>query len=191
MSFVTLRAKGKEGVFVFFSSVIQRAKLLVMKREGSRIFLFFVLLLTCGFFCLVYADISKIQNKSYYRIVRTASYKYHLPQSLILAVIRVESNFKTKAVSHMGAEGLMQLMPQTAGDLGVRDTFSVRQNILAGSLYLRKLIDNFDGRLELALAAYNAGEPIVKKLGKIPPYKETQNFVSQVLKYYKEYEDLS
>ena len=168
----------------------------ILRPRGRRIDIFFslsiiVILVFSSFLSLIYADISDIQNKPYYSVVKTASYKYHLPIALILAVIRVESNFKIKAVSHMGAEGLMQLMPKTARNLGVANSFSARQNILAGSLYLRNLIDEFGGRLDLALAAYNAGEKIVKQYGKVPPYKETQMFVKLVLKYYKEFEELS
>jgi soluble lytic murein transglycosylase-like protein len=118
-------------------------------------------------------------------IFQEASLLYGLPVSLIQALIKVESNFVPWAVSPKGAMGLMQLMPGTAAFLGVRDAFDPRENILGGCRYLRLLLDYFGGSLPLALAAYNAGHERVVSCGyQIPPIKETQNFVTQVLGRY-------
>jgi hypothetical protein len=118
-------------------------------------------------------------------IFQEASLLYGLPVSLIQALIKVESNFVPWAVSPKGARGLMQLMPGTAAFLGVRDVFDPRENILGGCHYLRLLLDYFGGSLPLALAAYNAGHERVVSCGyRIPPIKETQNFVTQVLGRY-------
>jgi hypothetical protein len=119
-------------------------------------------------------------------ILQEASLLYGLPVALIQALIKVESNFASWAVSPKGAMGLMQLMPGTANFLGVNDAFNPRQNILAGCRYLRLLLDLFGGSLLLALAAYNAGYQRVVSCGfQVPPIKETQEFVTQVLgRYY-------
>jgi hypothetical protein len=112
-----------------------------------------------------------------------ASRRYDLPVNLIKSVIRAESNFQVNAVSHAGALGLMQLMPATAQELGVKDPFDIQENIDGGSRYLRKMLDSFGGDLKLALAAYNAGPEAVIKYGrKVPPYRETQLYVKRVLR---------
>lgn len=106
--------------------------------------------------------------------------------SLLHAVIRAESAYNPRAVSPKGAAGLMQLMPATARRYGVADRFDPDQNVLGGALYLRDLLTRFDGQLELALAAYNAGEGAVQKYGgRIPPYAETQRYVPQVMSNYR------
>ena len=111
-----------------------------------------------------------------------AARKYNLPPNLITSVIRAESNFQVKAVSHAGAQGLMQLMPETAKALGVENPFDIEENIDGGSRYLRKMLDSFGGNIKLALAAYNAGPEAVLKYGrKVPPYRETQQYVKRVL----------
>jgi len=113
-----------------------------------------------------------------------AAQKYDLPVNLIKSVIRAESNFQVKAVSHAGAQGLMQLMPDTAEELGVKNPFNIAENIDGGSRYLRKMLDSFGGDLKLALAAYNAGpEAVIKYGGKVPPYRETQQYVQRVLRF--------
>ncbi|MBI1909686.1 MAG: lytic transglycosylase domain-containing protein [Deltaproteobacteria bacterium] len=114
--------------------------------------------------------------------VQEASSKYNLPPELINAVIKQESHFNSRAVSPVGAQGLMQLMPSTAREMGVKNSFDIRQNVDGGSKYLRQMIDRFDGDLPKAIAAYNAGPGAVEKAGGIPPYAETQNYVPSVLK---------
>jgi soluble lytic murein transglycosylase-like protein len=100
---------------------------------------------------------------------------------LVRAVIQAESAFNPRAVSPKGAMGLMQLMPATAAEHGVLDPFNPAENIRAGVKYLKQLLVSYEGRVELALAAYNAGPGAVKKYGgKVPPYRETQNYVARI-----------
>ena len=115
--------------------------------------------------------------------VQKAAEKYNLPPALITAVIRAESNFDAQAVSSAGAQGLMQLMPATAEELGVKDPFDIEQNIEGGTKYLRQMLDRFEGSLRKALAAYNAGPGIVKKYGDRVPYPETRRYVQRVLRF--------
>jgi hypothetical protein len=122
-------------------------------------------------------------------LVTEAANTYRLPPSLILSVIRMESNFVPWAVSPKGAMGLMQLMPGTAADLGVKDPFCPRENIMGGSRYLRQLINCFDGSLPLAVAAYNAGPHRVVEAGhQVPEIRETKQFVNKVLGMHAELE---
>lgn len=104
-----------------------------------------------------------------------------LPQHLLRAVMEKESAFKPCAVSPVGAIGLMQLMPATADGLGVTDPFDPLQNVLAGSRFLRSLLDRYGGDLSLALGAYNAGPGRVDRLGRVPEIPETQRYVSDIL----------
>ncbi len=111
----------------------------------------------------------------------SAARKYDLPEKLVRSVIRHESNFDPTAVSPAGAQGLMQLMPGTARELGVKDPFDIRQNIDGGARYLRQMFDQFDGDWRKALAAYNAGPGTVRKYGGVPPYPETRRYVRKVM----------
>ena len=118
----------------------------------------------------------------YNQIISDASVKYNVEAALIKAVIKMESNFDHLAVSPNGAQGLMQLMPQTAQAYEIEDSFHPENNIEGGTRYLRYLLDLFEENLPLALAAYNVGENVVIKYHyKIPPYRETQEYVKRVL----------
>lgn len=125
--------------------------------------------------------------KAHMNWVEHYSSLYELDQNLVRSVIEVESCFDPYAVSRVGARGLMQLMPATAKELGVSEPFNARQNIRGGTSYLRKMMNKFDGDLELALAAYNAGPNAVKKYKGIPPYKETQSYVKRIMKKFRKY----
>lgn len=124
-------------------------------------------------------------SRSYYRrIIEDKSVKYDLEPSLINAIIQVESDWNSTAVSNKGAKGLMQLMPSTAKDMRVRDPFDPEENIDGGTKYLRYLLDRYDGDLSFALAAYNAGPERVERSGGIPPIPETRQYVKKVLSLY-------
>jgi soluble lytic murein transglycosylase-like protein len=121
----------------------------------------------------------------YETTIEAAADRFSLPSALIRAVIKQESNFDPRAVSHKGAMGLMQLMPETAESLGVEDPFDPDQNIFGGTRYLVDLINLYEGNLNKALAAYNAGPQRVKT--RIPNIPETRDFVDAVLHYYERY----
>lgn len=116
--------------------------------------------------------------------IAKAAQTYNIPKKLIASIMKQESNFNASAVSSAGASGLMQLMPSTARFLGVNDTLNPEQSIMGGAKYLRQMLDQFDNNVETALAAYNAGPGNVKKYGGIPPFKETQNYVKNILNYF-------
>ena len=115
--------------------------------------------------------------------IQKASSKYNLSPGLIKGVIRAESNFQVDAVSRAGAQGLMQLMPATAKELGVTKPFDIDQNIDGGSRYLRKMLDSFGGDVKLALAAYNAGPGTVRKYAGNVPFQETIHYINRVLRF--------
>ena len=123
--------------------------------------------------------------KSYDSIILKYSKKYNVDPLLIKAVIAVESSYNPKIVSHAGARGLMQLMPDTAKRFNVSDSFDPDQNIRGGTKYLRFLHKRFNGDIKLILAGYNAGEGAVQKYNGVPPYKETIKYIPKVLKAYK------
>lgn len=122
-------------------------------------------------------------NRSYLDIIRRHATSYQLEEALVKAVIKVESDYQPRIVSRKGAQGLMQLIPQTAKDLKVSNPFDPYENIRGGSEYLRMMLDLFNNDVELALAAYNSGPNTVKRYGGIPPYDETQKYVKKVKRY--------
>lgn len=115
--------------------------------------------------------------------VSRAAAKHDLPEALIRGVIKAESNFQVNAVSSAGAQGLMQLMPATARELGVENPFNIADNIDAGTKYLKKMLNTFDGDLVKALAAYNAGPQTIKNHQGRIPFQETRNYVQRVLSF--------
>jgi soluble lytic murein transglycosylase-like protein len=115
-------------------------------------------------------------------LIKQASGKFKVAEDLIRAVIEHESAYQNKAVSKSGAQGLMQLMPGTARDMGVTDPFDPEQNILGGTRYLRQMLDRYDGDLDKALAAYNAGPTRVDQSGGIPDIAETRNYIKSIKK---------
>jgi soluble lytic murein transglycosylase-like protein len=127
-------------------------------------------------------------DEAFDAIIEEAADSYEVPFELIKAVIRVESAFDPHAVSHAGAEGLMQLMPDTAASLNCEDPFDPRQNIMAGTQFIRMLSDRYNGNLNLILSAYNAGPGAVARTEGIP-YENTRRYVERVYGYYMEYLD--
>lgn len=125
--------------------------------------------------------------KKFDHFIKWAARSFELDPALIKAVIHAESAFDHNATSHAGAQGLMQLMPATARSHGVTNSYNPHQNIMGGSKHLRYLMDKYNGEIELVLAAYNAGEVPVRKYKGIPPYKETQQYVKRVIKFYEKY----
>jgi len=139
---------------------------------------------------LMVAEMTSNQKNAenrYQLLIIDAAYRYKVKPAIIKAIIMAESGFNPKAVSKVGARGLMQLMPRTARSLGVEDSFKPAYNIDAGVRYFKYLLDQFDGEMKLALAAYNAGSYNVRKYKGIPPFKETQFYINKVLKYYEAY----
>jgi soluble lytic murein transglycosylase-like protein len=117
-------------------------------------------------------------------LVDTISRNHGVDPALVRAVIKTESNFNRWAVSNKGARGLMQLIPETGSRYGVRDFFDPQQNVEGGVQYLKFLLEKFNGNLDLSLAAYNAGENLVERLGRVPPIPETTNYVRRVRSNY-------
>ena len=120
----------------------------------------------------------------YDEIIQEASDKFDLSFFLIKAIIKVESDFDSRAVSKKGALGLMQIMPQNLQAFNIREPYDPKDNIMGGSRYFKSLIERYSGKLPLALAAYNAGPTIVDKYRNIPPIKETEDYVKKVMKYF-------
>lgn len=121
----------------------------------------------------------------YREIVEAAAARYNVDAELITSVIAAESNFEPKAVSRKNARGLMQLLPGTAAKLGVQNIFDPKENVEAGTKYLRELLSRYNNNLALALAAYNAGPERVQQYGSVPPYKETISYVRRVKQNYE------
>ncbi len=127
------------------------------------------------------------QKYSLESLIAHSASTFQLDRALIKAIIKVESDFNPGVVSNKGAKGLMQLMPDTAREVGVTNPFDPSQSIHGGAYYLRKMLDSFNRNLDYALAAYNAGPNAVRKYGGIPPYPETRNYVHKVKRYFDYY----
>lgn len=136
-------------------------------------------------FADIYQNASQKLNieESMDAIFEEAADRYDVPVQLLKAMGKAESGFDAGAVSPAGAQGVMQLMPATAESLGVSDPFDARSNIMGGAKYISDLLEKYDGDMDLALAAYNAGSGNVKKYGGIPPFKETQNYIRRIKEY--------
>ena len=132
---------------------------------------------------------SMVSREKIDNLIEKYAIKNNLDKDFVKAVIKQESGFQTRAKSHCGAMGLMQLMPQTAMSMGVNDAYDAEQNIAGGTKYLSNLLSQYNGNKEYALAAYNAGPNAVKRYGGIPPYKETQNYVKNVIANYNNYKE--
>lgn len=123
-------------------------------------------------------------TKRYDRLITGASHRVGISFPLLKALIKTESDFNPLAVSKAGAKGLTQIMPENVKALNIKNPFDPWENIMGGAQYLQQLIQRFNGELPLALAAYNAGPNTVERYQRIPPFKETEDFVKKVLKYY-------
>ena len=123
-------------------------------------------------------------SEAYEEIIQEAAEKYEMDPALIRAVMQTESAFHPYAVSRAGAEGLMQLMPALADEMGVADSFDPRENIMGGARYLKRLLDYHKGDLDLALASYNAGPGNVERYGGVPPFRETRRYVKTIKALY-------
>lgn len=120
-------------------------------------------------------------------LIQAAATRHKVSFPLIKAVIKAESNFNPRAVSIKGAKGLMQIMPENYRSLNIRDPFDPEENIMGGARYLRRMLTRFQGNIDLALAAYNAGPGAVAASNRIPPYAETRTYVRRVKRYYEAY----
>ncbi|SFK37444.1 Transglycosylase SLT domain-containing protein [Halobacillus dabanensis] len=115
------------------------------------------------------------------QLIQKAAAYHGIDEKLVRSVVQAESNFDPDVTSHAGAQGLMQLMPSTAQGLGVMDPFDPEENLMGGTKYLKQMLDRYDGNEKLALAAYNAGPGNVDKYGGVPPFRETQNYITKIL----------
>ena len=163
------RYVNENGVTVFTDNPVHSGYKVHMREKGS-----FRLASVSGYY-------------PYRDVVVEACTIYKMDEALIRAVMEVESDYNRYAISSAGARGLMQLMPQTAQQLGVRNVWDPRQNVHAGTAYLKRCIRRFSGNMELALAAYNAGPNAVVQYGQVPPYPQTVNYVSKVMRLYRDY----
>lgn len=135
-------------------------------------------------------DYKRLSSGAYDRLINDACIKHSVDPLLVKAIIKTESDFDPQSVSVKGARGLMQLMPETANDMGVADIDNPQNNIDGGVKYLKRLMGIFKSDLKLVVAAYNAGENAVLKYKSIPPFKETREYVKKVFGYLKDYEQI-
>ncbi|MGH8214026.1 MAG: lytic transglycosylase domain-containing protein, partial [Rhodanobacteraceae bacterium] len=153
------------------------------RAQGANAKMLFTYIITC-YACNVHSRVNfatvALHLNDYEDEIRAAAAHNGISEALLRAVIHAESGFNPRALSYKGAQGLMQLMPGTAGDLGVTDAFDIAQNIRGGAQYLAQLLRDFGGNVGLAAAAYNAGEGAVRKYNGVPPYDETQVYVKRV-----------
>ncbi|MDP2689883.1 MAG: transglycosylase SLT domain-containing protein [Deltaproteobacteria bacterium] len=129
----------------------------------------------------------RAEKKRLDEMIYLSAARHGIDPALVMAVVRAESDYDSRAVSAVGARGLMQLMPETARLMGVVDIHDPEDNIEGGIRYLSRLLEKFEWKVPLALAAYNAGEKAVERHKGVPPYAETQDFVRKVLDYYRVY----
>ena len=127
--------------------------------------------------------------RAYDQVITEAAEINGLSFHLLKALIYVESDFNPRAISRKGAMGLMQIMPDNLELLDIRDPFDPRDNVMGGARYLKAMMDRFDGHLNLALAAYNAGPAAVERYNDVPPFLETRNYVEKVLKFFRFYKN--
>ena len=128
------------------------------------------------------------KSLSIVELIKHYAYVYRLDSDLVRAIVRTESNFNANAVSAKGAIGLMQLHPETIKDLQLSDPFKPASNIAGGTQYFRQMLNRFNGDLDLALAAYNAGPATVERYKGVPPYPETQNYIKKVKNFLQHYQ---
>ena len=127
------------------------------------------------------------KERLFHPIIIQTSNRHQVDPAIVKAIIMAESGYNPRAISKAGAKGLMQLMPKTAQDLGVEDSFNPQQNISGGVRYFKQLMNRFNGDFKLALAAYNAGSTTVRRYKGVPPFKATQHYIKKVFKYYQLY----
>lgn len=127
---------------------------------------------------------SPYDTRKFDSLITAAAEKHGVSFSLLKAMIKVESDYNPRAVSRKGAKGLMQIMPETSKALNIQNVFDPWENIMGGARYFMQLFRRFEGKLPLALAAYNAGPSVVDQYRRIPPYRETEEYVKKVMQYY-------
>lgn len=176
------RVREKNGT-VLYTNMASLAK----GREATRLFTYIVECYACNLHSRIDWNTVPLHLAAYRDDIRSAARQTGVDAALLRAVIHAESGFNARALSYKGAQGLMQLMPETATDLGVGDAFDPAQNISGGARYLAMLLHDYHGDVQLAAAAYNAGAGAVTKYGGVPPYAETQVYVKRVAVLYQRY----